>query len=130
MRGILREIGVTASGRCFGCAQRFYENFSVKHIKETLARRRAEFPVNFELGGVLHESRTQSWACVHDSSAGFHARERRADECVRCEQQMIPVLRAARLAGVIFFETVASRFFPGVSFFEIPHPVPTVSANS
>src|SRR5207247_9272312 len=68
---------------------------------ESLRGSASQFRTGFEFSGVLGESCTQGWTDMHDSDALAHAWYGGADKSIRGQQEMIVLVRTARLSKIM-----------------------------
>ena len=104
---VLGQVSIAADSHVALAAVNFQTKLTFQHKDEALRRSRSKFTAGFEFGCVLHKSRAQCRARMHNSCALLHARQCGANESIRRQKQMVMLLGASRLTesmhGTSFF---------------------------
>src|SRR5260370_14498882 len=88
-------------------------------VNEWLRRGISEFALRLKLRGIFGERRADPRADVNDRGGILHPRQCRAHKSIRREEQMVALMRAARLTEIMH----------GTSFPEIPAKPQAAPAN-
>src|SRR5438270_118275 len=89
-------------------------------VQESLRTRRSQFAIGLKLDAVLSEPGAERRSNVHDGGSILHSRKCRAHKSVRSKQQMMGLMRAARLTRIIHVASLS----------EILATTPIVRANA
>src|SRR5438445_11581929 len=95
---VFGQVSIAVDSHVALAAVNFQTKLPFQHKDEALRRSRSKFTAGFEFGCVLHESRAQCRARMHNSCALLHARQGGANESIRRQKQTVMVLGASRLA--------------------------------
>jgi len=101
VRKSLRKIRVAARAQVVPLSFAFQGHRAFHHIDETLRARISQFALRLKFGSVFGERCAQRRTNVNDCRSILHPRQCRAHKSVRCLQNVIALMRAARLTEIM-----------------------------
>src|SRR6266478_7502609 len=101
MRKSLRQIRVAARAQFVPFSFAFQGHRSFHHIDETLRARISQFALRLKFGSVFGKPCAQRGTNVNDCRSILHSGQCRAHKSVRCLQNVIALMSAARLTEIM-----------------------------